>query len=243
MDIADYFVCQSEFVKKQIAAVHQKPIFKTTLSVYDCYNFGTYDKASARRFLNIPEGDRVILFFGLIRRYKGLDKLIRAFPMIKNGDDNYSLLIVGECYEKISYYEDIIREEGIEDKTTLINQFIDNEKIEPYFKAADMVCLPYNSASQSGILMIAYGFNIPVVVNDVGGLSELVVEGKTGTVIPNNSPAAIAKGVAKVYEYGETENFEENIGNLNQHLGYSNVEEMMGKMLETEDVTQMNNKR
>ena len=74
----------------------------------------------------------------------------------------------------------------IEDKVHFKNEFISNEQVEPYFKAADFICLPYNSASQSGIIMIAYGFGKPVVVTDVGGLPELVVEGKTGFIANNN---------------------------------------------------------
>jgi len=231
LSISDFYICQSDFVKKQIAAVHNKPIYKTTLSVYDCYNFEKFTKASAKEFLKIPENDKVVMFFGLIRRYKGLDKLIRAFPIIKKTHANLTLLIVGECYEDITYYKNIIEEAGASSKTILVNKFIDNERIEPFFKAADMVCLPYNSASQSGILMMAYGFNVPVIVNDVGGLAELVVEGKTGTVIPNNSPEAISEGVNKIFEYSTTENFEENIKDINENLGYSNLKEIMDNML------------
>ncbi len=228
---SDFYICQSNFVKNQIAAVHSNPIFKTTLSVFDCYNLGKFNKTSAREFLNIPATDKVVMFFGLIRRYKGLDKLIQAYPLIKENYPNLTLLIVGECYEDIDYYEDIIDTVGARNKTILINQFVANESIEPYFKAADVVCLPYNSASQSGILMMAYGFNTPVIVNNVGGLPELVVEGKTGAVISDNSPQSISEGVSRIYEYDSKENIEDNIRNLNKKLGYINLEEMMNEML------------
>ena len=157
--------------------------------------------------------------------------------MIEKKHPDLTLLIVGECYEDISYYEDIIKEMGIEDKTILVNKFIANENIEPYFKASDMVVLPYNSATQSGILMMAYGLKVPVVANNVGGLPELIVEGKTGTVIPNNTPEAIAEGVDRLFQYGEKENFEENIKDINSSLGYINLKGIMEEIIDGKKIT------
>jgi len=228
---SDYYICQSDFVYNQIAEVHKtKKIFKTTLSVFDCYNLNTYNQQSAREFLGIKT-KKVVMFFGLIRRYKGLDKLILAFNDIEKQHPDLTLLIVGECYEDISYYENLIAQEGIKDKTILVDKFIANEDVEPYFKAADMVVLPYNSASQSGILMMAYGFNVPAIVNNVGGLPELIVEGKTGTVIPDNTPAEITKGVDQMYQILDKEDVATNITNLNETLGYINVAGMMDEIL------------
>jgi len=229
---SDYFICQSNFVYNQIAEVHKKKkIFKTTLSVFDCYNLNTYNQQTAREFLGIKT-QKVVMFFGLIRRYKGLDKLILAFNQIEKLHPDLTLLIVGECYEDISYYENLIDQEGIRDKTILVNRFIANEEVEPYFKAADMVVLPYNSASQSGILMMAYGFNVPAVVNNVGGLPELIVKGKTGSVIADNTPAEITAGIDRLYQVMETENIAANISNLNETLGYINVPGMMEEIME-----------
>lgn len=231
LDIANSFISQSEYVKERIAENHkQKKIYRTTLSVYDCYNLGKYDGASAKKQLGIKT-ERVVLFFGLIRKYKGLDKLIRAMKLISKNYQPVTLLIAGECYEDITYYEKIIQEEGIGGNTILINKFIPNEEIEPYFKASDLVCLPYNSASQSGILMMAYGFNKPVVVNNVGGLSELVVEGKTGTVIQHNLPAEIAAGVDTVFATSVNENYENNIRKINHDLGYKNIETIISEII------------
>ncbi len=231
LNLADYFICQSDFERGRIAAVHkEQKIFKTTLSVFDCYNMDRYDSKSAREFLGIKT-ERVIMFFGLIRRYKGLDKLIEAFTTIEKSYPDLTLLIVGECYEDIQYYKDLIKKEGIGDRTILVDKFIANEDVEPYYKAADMVCLPYNSASQSGILMMAYGFKVPVLVNNVGGLPELIVEGKTGTVIPDNSPDSIAKGVCRIYENGEKEDYKSNIKNINESLGYINLHEMISEIV------------
>lgn len=237
LNYADYFIGQSDYVRSRISEVHKKKIFKTTLSVFDCYDFNEYNKKTAREKLNINPNNKVVTFFGLIRRYKGLDKLIQSFKMIEKKHPDLTLLIVGECYEDISYYEDIIKEMGIEDKTILVNKFIANENIEPYFKASDMVVLPYNSATQSGILMMAYGLKVPVVANNVGGLPELIVEGKTGTVIPNNTPEAIAEGVDRLFQYGEKENFEENIKDINSSLGYINLKGIMEEIIDGKKIT------
>lgn len=231
LDKADAFICQSEFVKSQLKKNHSQLILKTTLSVYDCYNNDVFDKVSAKKNLGIT-ANKVVLFFGLIRKYKGLDKLIEGFKIIEEKEPDTMLLIVGECYEDINYYKKIIDSTGLKNKTMLFDKFIDNEDIEPYFKAADVVCLPYNSASQSGILMMAYGFNRPVVVNNVGGLPELVVQGKTGEVIENNSPELIAEGVLKVLTQLDTIDYKSNIQNLNKDLGYGNVDDIIKQIID-----------
>lgn len=230
LNMADAFICQSNFVKDQLSKNHKKPTFKTTLSVYDCYNNDTFTKQTAKNKLGIST-EKVVLFFGLIRKYKGLDKLIEGFNLIKQKHKDTTLLIVGECYEDINFYKNIIQKQGIENNTILVDEFIDNENIEPYFKAADVVCLPYNSASQSGILMMAYGFYRPVVVNNVGGLPELVVKGKTGEVIENNTPESIASGVSKVLSEINNIDYETNIKNLNKNLGYSNIEDILKEII------------
>lgn len=231
LQVSDTYICQSNYVKDQLEYHYiNKPIFKTTLSVYDCYNNDIYDKISAKENLGIKT-EKVVLFFGLIRKYKGLDQLIRSFKMIQEKYPDSTLLIVGECYEDINYYKDIITEEGIGNNVLLVDEFIDNEDIEPYFKASDVVCLPYNSATQSGILMMAYGFNIPVVVNNVGGLPELVVEGKTGHVIENNSPENIAKGIVNNLNNSGDTNYADNIKSLNKNLGYGNFGDLIKKLI------------
>ncbi len=227
LDQADAYIGQSEFIRNSIQKIHKKPVYKTTLSVYDCYNLGAFTKETAKALFKIQQ-PKTVLFFGLIRRYKGLDKLIEAMQYL---EDDISLLAAGECYEDIAYYEDLIQKFDVGAKVRLVNQFIPNEEIEPYFKSADIVILPYNSASQSGILMMAYGFNKPVMVNNVGGLSELVVEGKTGFVMPNNDPKTIAQAIVKFYE-NDQEDYHGNIANLNEKLGYGNLEDIMTTILQ-----------
>lgn len=221
LQFADAFICQSTYVKQNIQENHNNtPIFQTTLSVFDCYDLKQYTTTTARQKLKIKT-NKVVLFFGLIRAYKGLDQLLRAFPILQKQYPDTTLLVVGECYEDIQKYKKIIDKEGITDRVRLVSEFIPNEAVEPYFKAADLVCLPYYSATQSGILMMAYGFRKPVITTNVGGLSELVKQGKTGMILRDNAPQKLALAMAQIFE--SNENFEQHIEQLSESLGYKTL--------------------
>lgn len=226
---ADAFICQSAYINKQISAdFKSKPIHQTTLSIYDCYDLNRYNKQSARNFLGIKTSN-VVLFFGLIRAYKGLDKLIVAFKELLKQKPDTTLLIVGECYEDLKKYTDLIDELNLNSNVILNSSFIPNEKVEPYFKAADVSCLPYNSGTQSGILMMAYGFKIPVLVTDVGGVAELVKEGETGRVIKDNSLDNLVNGLDAILSTKDSIDYAKNIQNYTQGLGYTGL----GKFVES----------
>ncbi len=222
---ADAFICQSHFVREQLTkSFSRKPVYQTTLSIYDCYDLGKYTAATAREQLGISGEGPVVLFFGLIRPYKGLDRLIGAFPEILKAYPGATLLVAGECYESGEKYRRLIREAGIGDHVSMHLKYIPNENVEPYFKAADVVCLPYYSATQSGIVMMAYGFRKPVVVTDVGGLRELVEEGKTGTVIQGNEPGEVATGVDTILGAAARTDYAGHITSRIESMGYRNLE-------------------
>lgn len=220
---ADAFICQSGYIHEQLTLnFASKPVYKTTLSIYDCYDLKRYDRSQARDLLSITT-KKVILFFGLIRPYKGLDQLLRAFKRLLETDPDQLLLVVGECYENLDKYTDLINELGLASNVQMHNRFIPNEEIEPYFKAADLVCLPYNSGTQSGILMMAYGFKIPVVATNVGGISELIVPEKTGIIVPNNDPKELETGIKRVFELQHKLDFAEQITTFTGELGYAGM--------------------
>ena len=131
--------------------------------------------------------------------------------------------MVGECYENLDKYTDLINELGLTGKVQMHNRFIPNEEIEPYFKAADLVCLPYYSGTQSGILMMAYGFKIPVVATNVGGISELIIPEKTGIIVPNNDPKELETGINRVFELQQGIDFAEQITTFTGELGYAGM--------------------
>ena len=130
---------------------------------------------------------KTILFFGLIREYKGLDLLINAIGLSKNKIKDLNVLVVGENYESLEKYHKMIRAHNMEDSFTFINSFVDKGDIKKYFLSSELVVLPYKSASQSGVLSLAYNFNRPVITTDVGGLSDYVSDKKSGFIVDPNS--------------------------------------------------------
>lgn len=226
LNLGDAFIAQSKFMAKRIAEDYPaKEIFVTTLPVFDCFNNKLFSKESARKHLGITTKN-VVLFFGYIRPYKGLEGLLRAFGEVVVTHPDTTLLIVGESYEKWEKYQAIIEEVGIEQHCKIVLQYVANEEVEPYYKAADLTCLPYDSASQSGIVMVSYAFGRPVVVTDVGGLPEFVRPEKTGMVVQPGNVRELAMGINQVLNLNTTEDFEQNIADLNRELGYSNLKKV-----------------
>lgn len=230
LGLADHFISQSGYITEKLgAAFPRTPVHRVTLPVFDCFDFKAFDRASARDHLAI-RSKNVVLFFGYLRPYKGLDNLIRAFNRVLSSEPDTTLLIVGECYEDLRKYTDLITAERLDGRTMLVTKYVANEEVEPYYKAADVVCLPYNSATQSGIVMMAYGFRRPVVVTDVGGLPEFVQPGRTGVVVPPGDLDALAGGILEVLRGRERVDFEANVAAFTHELGHKNMERIFGEI-------------
>jgi glycosyltransferase involved in cell wall biosynthesis len=224
LQYGDVFMALSGAVKKEIEYFFPgKPVYQIAVPIYDCYTVEPdLTKEEARARLGI-DSKHVILFFGYIREYKGLDVLIDAMPDVIKQIPDAHLLIVGESYEKISRYTEQIARLGLQKNTTLINKFVPNEEVGLYFTAGDVVCLPYRSATQSGPLNIAYGMGKPVIVTDVGGLAEFVVPEKTGFVVPPEQPKAITESITAFYQRYSGVNFAEHIFEHNKQNNFNNV--------------------
>jgi glycosyltransferase involved in cell wall biosynthesis len=141
----------------------------------------------------------VLLFFGYIRKYKGLDIALQAMPHILKNVPNAKLLIVGECYDDWAEYQKIIDDNKLQNYVEVVNDYVPNEAVEKYFNISDLVLLPYRTATQSGILNIAYGFNKPVIANHVGGFAEFILEGKTGMLVNNIDAQEYAAAITYYY--------------------------------------------
>ncbi|HUT03123.1 MAG TPA: glycosyltransferase [bacterium] len=150
----------------------------------------------ARDNLRISKDKLVLLFFGFVRRYKGLDLLIEAMPKVCKCVDA-ELLIVGEFWEKRVEYERMIERASLQQNIRIIDRYVPDNEVALYFTAADIVILPYREATQSGVVQIAYAFCKPVITTDVGGLPEVVHDGRTGYVVPSEEPDAIADAVLR----------------------------------------------
>lgn len=232
---ASCFLALSKKVEEDLKRMFAgKNIYRSELPVYDCYqNEVVVDKNRLKKELGVNVKNKVILFFGYVRKYKGLDILIKAFKIILKEHPATTLLIVGEFYDKEKPYTDLIAKLNIGNNVKMINRFVSNEEVAKYYLASDVVVLPYRSATQSGILNVAYGFLKPVIVTDVGGLAEFVIQNKTGLVVKQESPDAIALGYNKFLKLSETEDFKRNIKEYNQKNGFENLPDIMNKILET----------
>lgn len=227
------FLALSGIVEKELQQFSKgKKVYRSELPVYDCYKQAeSLNVKKLKLEFGFAEDSLVLLFFGYVRKYKGLDILIEAFPKILSAIPNAKLLIVGEFYDNPAEYFDLIKKFNIEEQLKVINQFVPNEDVGKYYQAADLVILPYRSATQSGILNVAYGFYKPVIVTNVGGLAEFVDEGKTGFVVQPNSPETIAEGVQKFLSVKDKTDFQTFIGQRNQKNSFNQLPEVFEKIL------------
>jgi glycosyltransferase involved in cell wall biosynthesis len=177
--------------------------------VYD--HFGEpVDKIAARQHLGLEPDKRYVLFFGFIRAYKGLDLVLEAFSDEAIRRSDIRLIVAGEFYENRQPYDELIHKYRLQPGLVLHTDFIPNEAVRYYFSAADIVVQPYRSATQSGISQMAYHFNKPMIVTNVGGLPEIVPDGKVGYVVPAGANA-IAEAIKKFYRENKAEEFIINI--------------------------------
>lgn len=205
----DGFIVQSQAVREQLLALFPRARHQVVPHpVYEIFG-EPMDKAEAKRRLGITE-ERVILFFGYVRVYKGLDLLLQAMPEILQ-KVKVKLLVVGEFYENEAAFRKQIADLKIADAVEVRAEFVANEEVSLYFSACDVVTLPYRSATQSGIVQIAYQLNKPCIVTNVGGLAEVVLDDQTGFVVPPENPAALAEAVTRFYMEEREREFVKNV--------------------------------
>ncbi|MFO7653641.1 MAG: glycosyltransferase [Candidatus Krumholzibacteriia bacterium] len=204
---ADGFLAQSEQVRRDLAAVVPGIApGRVITSPHPVYDFTPPDqprptRAEARAAVGIPTEQRLVLFFGFIKPYKGVAHLIDAAPRLRErfGPEGIRVLIAGDVYGDARRYTESVARSGAADIIDLRLGFVPDAEIERLFVAADLVVLPYVSATQSGIVQIAYNYDTPVVTTNVGGLPEVVHEGETGFLVPPGDPAALAEAVIRFF--------------------------------------------
>ena len=176
----------------------------------------------ARQKLNLHDNFGNLLFFGFIRDYKGLDLLLKAFADARLRKFQVKLLIAGEFYSSPDIYLNLIKELDLGDWVELRTEFIPDENVNCYFSAADMVVQPYKSATQSGVTQIGYHFNKPMLVTNVGGLPEIIPDGKVGYVVKPDSQE-IANALVDFYENKRKAEFEANVAEEKKKFSWSNM--------------------
>lgn len=198
----DSFITMSEKVKEDLLVfAPNKPIVFIPHPLYD--NFGEkISKDLARKHLNIETDAKIILFFGFIRKYKGLDILLDSIKILQQSNPTLKLLIAGEFYDDEKSYKEQIDKLGIEQQLILRTNFINDNEVKYYLCASDVIVQPYRSATQSGVTPLAYHFEIPMIVTNVGGLAALVPDNKVGLIAEPNA-ASIAEKIIQFFNNGE----------------------------------------
>ncbi len=227
------FVVQSRKDKAKLLAMKRNArVISHPHPIYDFFRTGQLDVTEAKRKIGQPERP-LLLFFGYIRPYKGLVHLIRAMPAIREAT-GARLLVVGEFYEDSTPYYDLVSRLGLSDHVSFVDRYVGNEEVGLYFTASDLVVLPYNSATQSGIAQIALAFDRPMIVTDVGGLPEVVSQEKTGFIVSPSDPRAIAGAVTRFFLEGWAEkmapNFEAEKARFSWETMVSVLEEFIGDL-------------
>lgn len=202
------FVVMSDSVEKDVLSLKPKAkILRLNHPWYD--HFGEkQDVIEARKKLNVDPNKKTLLFFGLIRDYKGLDILIEAFSKLP---EDYQLIIAGEVYSNLKKYKDLISNSVSKDQIFFFNQYIPDSEVTTYFSAADVCVLPYRTATQSGITATSFHFEVPMIVTDVGGLKDIVGHDKMGLVIAEPDAVLLKNGILQYFEEGLKEKFSRTI--------------------------------
>ncbi len=198
---ARYFIVHSTPDRQQLEALRPGAIIKQ--GVHPTYSefasLSPISRAQARQQLGLSADANVVLFFGLIRKYKGLQYLIEAMELLP-ASLNCHLVITGEFYDDKKPYLESIAARDLNDRVHVVDQYVPNEQVATYFRAANVVALPYVSATQSGIVQIAFGLETPVITTNVGGLPEAVDDGQTGYIVAAKSAQQLADAIIRYFE-------------------------------------------
>lgn len=197
----DYFIVHAAQEEKQLRAMKKDAVCRKAMHpTYRAFQSAGLSKEESRRRLKLASEEKVLLFFGFVREYKGLKHLLYAMPQAIERLGNLRLLVAGEFAGDKQAYLALAGKLGISRNLTVIDAYIPDREVETYFAACDLVVLPYESATQSGIVQVAYGFEKPVIATRVGGLSEVVIDGKTGYLVEACNSRQIAQAVVRFYE-------------------------------------------
>ncbi len=228
----DGFVYMSEQVHGELRAYTDAPALFSPHPLFE--NFGDpVPRDAACAHLDLDPAMRYALFFGLIRDYKGLDILLDAWAQLRRAGrtGGRRLIVAGEFYTPAQPYLDRIARAGMEHEVVLHDRFVPDDEVKYYFSAADFVVQPYRTATQSGVTQIAYQFCVPMLVTDVGGLPEIVPDGRVGFVVKPDA-AAVAAGIERMWAPGAGAGFRENMVVERRRFSW---EEMCSRILELYD--------
>ena len=210
------------------------PDADVTVTVHPAYNFfkqKDMTKSEARRILGINEGTKVLLFFGIVRPYKGLRHLLDALKIIKDEDPENTrdllLLVAGDFSGSRPEYDEIMENHGIADLISITDGHIPISEVEKFFAACDLVVLPYEDATQSGVIQVAYSFDKPVLATRVGGLPDVVFDRETGYLVDPQRPDLIADCIKDFFDNNMAESLAEGIEREKYRYSWDRMEKII----------------
>ncbi len=207
-----FFIVQSTQDEMDLKSIKKDAIYKKTVHpTYNVFKFQNMTMEEGRSLLGLAKEERVLLFFGFVREYKGLKHLLRALPLVAEQMEHIKLLVVGDFADDKVQYLNLIKELGITSYVELYDGYTPDREVEKFFAAADLVVLPYESATQSGIVQIAYGFEKPVIATNVGGLPDVVLNNRTGYIVEAQNSRQLAERIISFFNENKAELFREGI--------------------------------
>jgi glycosyltransferase involved in cell wall biosynthesis len=225
----DYFIPLSDQVKKDLFLFLKNPVYKLLpLPVFSLFG-EKVDKQEAKKYLKLTD-EKILLFFGFIRDYKGLDVLIEAISLVKK-ELHIKLIVAGEFYESEERYLKLITSYNLEKEIILKKDFIPTSDVKYYFSASDAVVLPYKSATQSGIVQVAVNFCMPVIATNVGGIGEVIEDSKTGFVVEKENPEKLAEAIIRYYKEDKEKEFSQSMKSLKEKYSWQNFVKGMFELI------------
>ena len=225
----DFFTTLSEFVAKQINNQYKKPIWSGFHPINENL-LPIINQNEVRRKLNWEQSTNYVLFFGLIRKYKGLDLLIKSFSTKILMNKNIKLYVAGECYENPKKYFKLVEKLKLKERIILDFKFMNKKQIQNLFSGADIIAQTYTTGTQSGVTPIAYHYNKPVLISNVNGLKNPIITDKTGEVVEND-PQSIAKGIIRLLEKRKNIEYTNNIKKNISKYSWTSYASMWDKYL------------
>ena len=206
----------------------RKPVFVVGHPPYDFFRAARTGRSAARRALGLS-GD-LALFFGFVRPYKGINHLLRAMAMLKDLP-RLTLVVAGEVWEDRRRLAREVSELGLAERVRLIDRYLSNKEVALCFSAADLVVLPYTSGTGSGVAQVAYSFGLPVVASRIADLKEVVVDGRTGYLVPPGKPRALAAAIRRFFRCRDRSAFRRNIARRGAARSWDNYLELVARVL------------
>lgn len=229
----DGFLVHSASLAQQVRGFRPLGVVREVFHpIYDLYAEMDEAPVPARGEARTPH----ILFFGNVRRYKGLDVLIRSLALAQ-GQLDFRATIAGEFYVDPQPFRRMARESGIDARLTWCDRYVPNEEVPALFRSADLVVLPYTDATQSGVAPLAYQFGVPVIATNVGGLSQVVEDGVSGRLVPPGNPSALAAAIVDYFKEGREAGFRAGVLKTKERLSWDRlVDNILSLLAQVQEV-------